>query len=111
MNELWLWIAIIVEALIIWWLFSRQSDLKFANRSQVVKRGQMLEQFAPLLKDFTSPLENFVFIGKKFDYLVINEDEVLFLEIKSGDAQLNDSEKRLKNLIDNKKVRYVVRRI
>lgn len=112
MNELWYWLIIGVMGFIIWYLMGRQGILQHRNKSQVVKRGLMFEQFVPLLKEFSDlDLERFVFIGKRFDYLIMKDDEIVFLEFKTGSAQTNASEERTKYLVENKKVRWVEKRV
>jgi predicted Holliday junction resolvase-like endonuclease len=53
-----------------------------------------------------------VFLGKGCDYIIFdglsewNLREILFLELKSGNARLTKNEEALKNCIWAKKVRY-----
>lgn len=87
------------------------------TRSRSVIGGQFSEQLAPYLPDFGFLPTECRFIGKPIDFIVFkgmdgkNIDEVVFVEVKSGDAKLSPQEKALKETIQNKKVRWVEYRI
>ncbi len=54
-----------------------------------------------------------VFVGKWFDYLILdwlNEwdlREIIFMEIKYGSSTLNKNEKMIRHVVGSKKVKYV----
>jgi predicted Holliday junction resolvase-like endonuclease len=84
------------------------------KQSRAVIGGQVSEQIAPLLADFPFDPGDCRFIGKPIDFIVfrgMNEkaiDEVIFVEVKSGSSRtLNDQEKRLREAIEARKVRWV----
>lgn len=58
-----------------------------------------------------------VFTGKGCDYIIFDGltegrlREIIFLELKSGNARLNQNEAMIKNIIDHKKVRFTEYRI
>jgi predicted Holliday junction resolvase-like endonuclease len=87
------------------------------RKSRSVLSGQMQEQIAPILPDFPYHPKDLVFIGKGFDYLVLdglhsgNLREVIFLEIKTGSSQQNKNEKAIQAAIDRKKVYYELMRL
>lgn len=87
------------------------------QRSRSVLAGQFSEQLAPYLPDFPFKPTEARFIGKPIDFLVFegmdekNIGEVVFVEVKSGKATLNAHEKKLKDVIKEKKVRWVEYRI
>ena len=86
-------------------------------RSRSVLAGQFSEQLAPYLPDFPFKPTEARFIGKPIDFLVFqgmdekNISEVVFVEVKSGKANLSSHEKRLKDVIKEKKVRWFEYRI
>ena len=86
-------------------------------RSRSVLAGQFSEQLAPYLPDFPFKPTEAKFIGKPIDFLVFqgmdekNIDEVVFVEVKSGKASLNAHERKLKDVIKDKKVRWYEYRI
>lgn len=86
-------------------------------KSRAVLGGQFSEQLAPYLPDFEYLPTECRFVGKPIDFIVFkgmdekNINEVVFVEVKSGKAKLSSSEKKLKDAIDKKKVRWVEYRI
>ena len=85
----------------------RQDAIK---QSRAVLSGQFSEQIAPYLPDFPYKPTEARFIGKPVDFVVFkgmdekNINEVVFVEVKSGQSQLSKVEKTLKSAIENKKV-------
>lgn len=82
------------------------------GRSRAVLTGQFSEQLAPYLPDFPFSPSEARFIGKPVDFIIFkgmdekNINEVIFVEVKSGNSQLSTSERKLKNVIQGKKVRW-----
>ena len=87
------------------------------QRSRSVLAGQFSEQLAPYLPDFPFSPSEARFLGKPIDFLIFNGmdqkniNEVVFVEVKSGKSGLNAAEKSLKEVITDKKVRWVEYRI
>ena len=86
-------------------------------KSRAVLGGQFSEQLAPYLPNFKYLPTECKFLGKPIDFLVFKGmdekkiEEVVFVEVKSGNAKLNQHEKNLKETIDKKRVRWVEYRI
>jgi len=86
-------------------------------KSRAVLGGQFSEQLAPFLPDFKYLPTECRFVGKPIDLIVFKGmddkdiNEVVFVEVKSGNAKLSEHEKRLKEIIDKKKVRWEEYRI
>ncbi|MFH1585341.1 MAG: Holliday junction resolvase-like protein [archaeon] len=86
-------------------------------RSRGVLGGQFSEQLAAFLPDFPYLPTECRFVGKPIDLLVFKGmdqkdiNEVVFLEVKSGKAKLSSSERKLKEAIEKKKVRWEEYRI
>ncbi len=82
------------------------------ERSRSVLSGNFSEQLAPYLPDFKYSPTECRFIGKPIDLIVFKGgdqkqiEEVIFVEVKSGDSQLSGQEKNLKEVIQNKRVRW-----
>lgn len=81
------------------------------KKSSEVRLGQISENLAPFLDDFKYNPKRAHFLGQPIDYIIFEDDEVIFLEVKSGMAQLNPVQKSIKSLIKNKKVRWDEMRI
>lgn len=87
--------------------------------SRSVLGGLFSEQVAPFLPDFPKDLKasEARFIGKPIDFLIFrgmdeqNIEEVVFVEIKSGKSQLTQNERKLKEAINNKNVRWCEYRV
>ncbi|HJZ18938.1 MAG TPA: Holliday junction resolvase-like protein, partial [Candidatus Nanoarchaeia archaeon] len=81
-------------------------------KSRAVLSGFFSEQLSPYLPDFPFNPNEVRFIGKPVDFLVFKGmdekkiDEVVFVEVKSGNSNLNKIQKSLKDAIENKKVRW-----
>ena len=82
------------------------------EKSRQVLSGQFSEQLSPYLPDFPYNPCDCRFIGKPIDFVVFdglsngNLKGVTFLEVKSGDSKLNNNQKELKKVIDDKKVKF-----
>jgi len=87
----------------------RESAIK---QSRAVLSGQFSEQIAPYLPDFPYNPTEARFIGKPIDFVVFKGmdeksiNEIVFVEVKSGQSQLSKVEKTLKSAIDNKKISW-----
>jgi len=82
------------------------------QRSRRVLKGQATEQLAPLSGDFPYLANDSRFLGSPIDYIVFDglsdddELEIVFLEVKSGEARLSAREKRLKEAVKAGRVRW-----
>ena len=91
--------------------------LDAVKRSRAVLGGQFSEQLSPYLPGFPADPTEARFIGKPVDFISFSGaskgsvDEVLFIEVKSGNAQLTSVERSLRNAIEKGKVRFVEYRV
>ena len=90
-----------------------------------IVKGQIGENIAPYMKDFIKnyhPGDVRFLGGEPVDYIVYknyvlakNKDEkieeIVFVEVKTGKAQLNSIERKIKEAIEKKRVRYDVIRL
>ena len=82
------------------------------KQSRSVLAGQFSEQIAPYLPLFPYKPTEARFIGKPIDFIVFKGmdekkiDEVVFVEVKTGQSKLSDVEKSLKSTIEDKKVSW-----
>ena len=120
---LWLGIKVIVAISFLTYVFIslRASDkknkiikeLKEENskvvshrKSSEVRLGRMAEQFAPIIKGYPYNPNKFKFLGDPIDGVQINPDSVVLIEFKTGKARLTDSQKHVKKLVGEGKVRF-----
>lgn len=91
------------------------------KRSRAVIGGQVTEQLAPLFPDFPARYDEVKFIGKPVDFIAFkgleescdngekcHVDEVLFIEVKTGNSALSTRERAIKQAVDEGRVRYVL---
>lgn len=87
------------------------------KRSRAVLTGQAAEQLAPYLPDFPCPVEDARFLGKPLDYVCFSGasegeiDEIVFVEVKTGESSLSKVEKSARQAIIDGRVRWVEYRI
>lgn len=85
--------------------------LQYQKKSSEVKLGQTAEVLAGFLEDFPYPDEEIKAMYQPVDLIVFKEDEIVFIEIKSGESQLSEKQRKIRDLIEEKKVRFEVHRI
>ncbi len=98
--------VLILSVLLNYLLLKELRRLRFSKRSQSVKYGRFSEQFFPFIKDYPYDSRKFRFLGSPIDGVQFNDDKIVFVEFKVGSSRLNSSEKKIKELIDNKKVYF-----
>jgi predicted Holliday junction resolvase-like endonuclease len=91
-----------------------RARLHSLSKSYDVKRGKFVEQLVPYLQNFPYNPEDVRFIGAPVDFVVFDglsegrDVNVVFVEVKSGKSSLNEREKRIRDAVENKRVKYVV---
>lgn len=88
------------------------------NRSRASLKGKITEQIAPMLNEFPYVLSDARFIGSPLDYVIFSgysdgrEDiEVVFVDIKTGNAELTLTQRRIKDAVESGKVKWNTIRI
>ncbi|MDO8634054.1 MAG: Holliday junction resolvase-like protein [archaeon] len=82
------------------------SSLLFDKSSSAVRFGKMSEQLMPFSGRTPFAPENFRFIGAPIDGIAFEDDRIVFCEFKSGGAVLSERQKKIKKLVEEKKVRW-----
>jgi len=90
---------------------NKYSSLLHQKKSSEVRLGQIGEHIAPFLHDWPWESKDFRFLGNPIDGIQFNEDEVVFVEIKTGKSQLSKNQRIIRNLIKEGKVKWAVFRI
>lgn len=85
---------------------SELGALQFSKSSQSVRYGKMSEQFIPFTKDFPFSPEKFRFLGNPIDGIVFGDDKIIFAEFKAGTSNLSETQKKIKSLVESKKVEW-----
>jgi predicted Holliday junction resolvase-like endonuclease len=87
------------------------------KRSRAVLTGQIGEQLAPFFPGFPCDPADARFLGKPVDFIAFSGasagaiKEVLFVEVKTGDARLSGPERALKEAVQTGRVRWVEYRL
>ena len=84
----------------------RLNDLEFNYKSLYVKHGKNWENFVPFMDNYPGNKENSVFIGHPIDFISFDQDGIKFIEVKTGKSQLNEKQKQVKDLVENRKVKW-----
>lgn len=101
-----------------WKLNEEEKIRKEAIRgSRNVITGQITEQLAPYLPDFSYNPKDARFIGNPVDYIIFDGlsngeiKQIVFVEVKSGRSGLNKNERLVRNAIEEKNIKFEVYRI
>ena len=84
---------------------SRKTTLS-QKKSSEVRLGQIAEKLAPFLEDFPYSPEDATFLGQPIDYIIFDDDSIVFLEIKTGKSQLSAKQRHIRDLVKNKYVEW-----
>ncbi len=102
-------ILVIILFIVIARLFSQRDELAslhYSKRSQSVKYGQLTEQWIPFSEQFPYNSQNFRFIGKPIDGISFEDDKIVFIEFKTNTSSLSEIQKKIKQLVEEKKVEW-----
>ena len=75
------------------------------SRSRAVSFGKTIEHYVPFMENFPVAPKDVQFFGKPIDYIAFSDRgskkkcAVHFIEVKSGNSQLNGHQKNIKNAI------------
>lgn len=81
------------------------------KKSSEVRTGKIVEQVSPFLADYPLDPKTARFIGDPIDFVHFDENMVTFIEVKSGKSQLSTKQRRIRDLINDKKVEFKIYRI
>ncbi|MFH8093185.1 MAG: Holliday junction resolvase-like protein [Candidatus Aenigmatarchaeota archaeon] len=87
-----------------------QARKESAEKSRQIVGGKFAENLAPYFPDFKYDPTEIRFIGTPIDFIVFkglskkDPEEIVFLEVKSGKSQLSDVQKKIREIIKEKKV-------
>jgi len=115
-------ITIISIAWVIWLLTKGKRDeikkLKKENRAILLEKiksetrlAKMAEYMSPFMEDYPYDPDKFRFLGNPCDGIQFTDDEIIFIEIKTGKNNLSKNQTQLKHLVENGKTRFAVYRL
>lgn len=82
------------------------------SRSRAVSFGKTIEHYVPFMEDFPVNPKDVQFFGKPIDYIAFADRgskkkcSVHFIEVKSGNSQLNGHQKNIKSAILDGRVHW-----
>ena len=78
------------------------------KKSGEVRLGLVSEQVLPMLPEFPVPIHTLKFFGNPIDYISIDMDAeiISFIEVKSGGSALSDKQRKIRKMIQEKKVQF-----
>jgi len=90
---------------------SKFANLLHQKKSSEVHVGLIGEQLAPFLDAWPYRDSNFRFLGSPIDGVSFEDDEVVLVEIKTGNAKLSPRQRLIRKLVREGKVRFMEFRI
>ena len=103
-NPLILYITIIILLYILYKLIIKYKKLDSKYKSSAVIHGQNIEEVVPFSKYFHYDYREFKFLGMPIEGIVFGDDKITFIEIKTGQSQLSDKQKHIRELVENGKI-------
>jgi len=76
------------------------------KKSSEVRLGHIAETLAPFLDQFEFEPEECSFLGQPIDYVSFGQDDITFIEVKSGKSQLSSKQRRIRDQIKDGKVKW-----
>jgi len=81
-------------------------ELEYKKRSNETKHGKIFENLIPFSSSFPFDPAKFKFIGDPVDGVVFDDDIITFVEIKMNKSNLSSKQRKIKELIKNKRVEW-----
>ena len=85
---------------------ARYKKLIGQKKSSEITTGLVVEHIAPFLAEFKHDPQKCRFIGTPIDFIVFEDKEIIFLEVKSGNSTLIPKQRAIRDLILAKKIRW-----
>jgi predicted Holliday junction resolvase-like endonuclease len=94
-------------------LQSAYDKLQHQKKSSEVRTGTFVEILAPIAEQFPVDPKTMRFLGAPIDYISFDyeTDMITFVEVKSGQSQLNENQRRVKKMVENGRVKFAVVRL
>ena len=96
------------------WIKAKEEEIRedARKRSRASLKGDFIQQLAPYLPNFKYDPTEVRFIGKPIDLIVFKgisrgePEEIVFIEVKSGKSDLKPEQRKLRDVIKEKRVRW-----
>lgn len=79
------------------------------KKSSEVRTGNFVEVLVPISDAFPFDPKSMRFLGSPIDYVSFDYEnmEIRFVEVKSGQSQLNDNQRKVKKIVESGNVKFV----
>ncbi len=81
------------------------------KKSAEVRLGKIGENMAPFMRGWPYDPNNFRFLGHPVDGIQFTDDEIIFIEIKTGKSRLSKSQKKAREIIRKGNVSFATFRV
>ena len=98
--------ALVLTLIALFKLTSAYGRLRSQKRGGEVRRGFMTEQWLPLVTPYPWNPQNFRFLGSPIDGVQFEDDEIVFVEFKSGKSHLSSKQTNIKEMVNAGKVSF-----
>ena len=98
----WLWSSLRNIKKLRW----RYKKLYSQKKQSEVRLGQIAEQLVPFLNQFPYDPTRAQFLGQPIDYIIFQDDKIIFVEVKSGNSRLSKKQKLIKSNIEDGNVEF-----
>lgn len=86
-------------------------NLRHQKISADVKMGQKSENLLPFLSSFPYADDEIRGLFNPIDLIVFRDEEVVFVEVKSGQSQLSEKQRKIRDNIKEGRVRFEIHRM
>lgn len=104
---------VVVFAFLLWKArYTRAVRQDAIQRSIAVTAGKVYEQLVPYLPDFPFNPKDVRFLGSPVDFVVFDGlnaghvERIVFVEVKTGDAQLSGRERRVRDAVQEGRIEW-----
>lgn len=81
------------------------------HRSKEVKIGQISENLVPFLANFPYDSKQCRALLQPVDLVYFGDEKIVFIEIKTGESQLSEKQRRIRDLVKEGKVGFEIHRL
>lgn len=79
-----------------------------SNQASITSRtGTVAEKLVPFLEACPFDPREMQFLGQPIDYIVFNEEKIVFIEVKTMKAHFSAKQKQIKKLVEAGKVEFM----
>ena len=76
------------------------------KKQSEVRLGQITERLVPFLNQFPYDPTRAQFLGQPIDYIIFQDDKIIFVEVKSGNSRLSKKQRLIKSNIEEGNVEF-----